>query len=84
MSDQPSVIGTFVTGKLAIHLGPHVARMAVKAFAEKAVSRKPEELTQADLPKLIEAMRPMLTVMIGKEPGTAVLQEISKEYRLPV
>lgn len=82
MSDQPTVIGTYVTGKLAVHLGPNVARMAVKTFAQKAVNRKPEELTHGDLPQLIEAMRPMLTVMIGKDPGEAVLKEISREYRL--
>lgn len=81
---ESSVIGTFITGKLATHLGPNVARMAVKTFAQKAVNRKPEELTHADLPHLIEAMRPMLTVMIGKDPGDAVLHEISREYRLAV
>lgn len=82
MSDQGSVIGNFVANKLAVHLGPNVARMAVKAFAQKAVNRKPDELTNADLPQLMAAMRPMLTVMIGKDPGEAVLQEISREYRI--
>ena len=81
---ESSVIGTFVAGKLAVHLGPNVARMAVKAFAQKAVNRKPEELTHADLPQLMEAMRPMLTVMIGKDPGETVLKEISREYRIQV
>ena len=82
MSKEPAVVGNYITGKLSVHLGPNVARMAVKAFAQKAVNRKPEELTDADLPHLIEAMRPMLTVMIGKAPGEAVLAEISREYRL--
>lgn len=82
MSDSRS-IADFVAARIAVHLGPNVARMAVKAFAQKAVNRKPEELTLTDLPRLIESMRPMLTVMIGREPGEVVLADIAKEYGLP-
>jgi hypothetical protein len=75
-------VGDFIASRLAIHLGPNVARMAVKTFSLKALSLKPEELTVGDLPSLTAAMRPMLTVMIGREPGEAVLREISREYGL--
>ena len=75
-------IAEFVTGRLAIHLGPNVARMAVKTFAQKAVALKPEQLTLADVPRLIEAMRPMLHVMVGRDPGEVVLSEIAREYQV--
>jgi len=74
-------VGDVVTKRLSVHLGPNVARMAVKAFAQKALARKPEELTSAQVPQLIEALRPMLVVMIGKEPSTVVLDEIARECR---
>lgn len=78
---MPEPVGDLVTKKLSVHLGPHVARTAVKAFAQKALSRKPEEITPAHVPALLEAMRPMLVVMIGKEPSGVVLDEIAREYR---
>ena len=76
---MPEPVNEVVTRKLSVHLGPNVARMAVKTFAQKAVSRKPEELTPAEVPQLIEALRPMLVVMIGKSPSEAVLAEIARD-----
>ena len=75
-------IGDIIAETLSIHLGPNVARMAVKTFAQKAVARKPEELTAAELPALVEAMRPMLVVMIGMNPSEAVLGEIERACRV--
>lgn len=72
-------VSEVVTRKLSVHLGPNVARMAVKAFAQKAVARTPEELTAAEVPQLVEALRPMLVVMIGKSPSEAVLAEITRD-----
>ena len=76
-------VADVITQKLAVHLGPNVARMAVKTFSAKAVSRKPEELTILDVPALIEAMRPMLAVMIGREPSVVVLEEIALVFGTP-
>ena len=76
---MPEQIGDAVVRKLSVHLGPNVARMAVKTFAQKALDRRPEEITNSELPELIEAMRPMLVVMIGKEPSGAILDEIARE-----
>jgi hypothetical protein len=72
-------ISDCLAGKLAVHLGPNVAKMAVKTFAQKALSRKPEEITAEQVPALIEAIRPMLVVMIGREPSAVVLDEIRRE-----
>lgn len=78
---MPEPVGEAVTKRLSVHLGPNVARMAVKAFAQKALASKPEDLTPAQLPQLIEALRPMLVVMIGKDPSQVVLDEIANQYR---
>jgi hypothetical protein len=82
MSELP-VIAEIVTRKLSAHLGPHVARVAVRTFAEKMFARKPEEITAAELPALFEAMRPMLAVMIGRHPSEVVLGEIARECGAP-
>ena len=79
MSEQNG-IADIVVGKLSVHLGPNVARVAIKTFAQKAVARKPEELTRADVPNLLEAMRPMLAVMIGKEAGQVALDDIARAF----
>lgn len=71
-------INAVLQAKLATHLGPNVARMAVKSFAQKELGRKPEELTAADMPQLIAALRPMLVVMIGKDPTQVVLDDLSR------
>lgn len=81
MSERPP-IAEYLCTRLSVHLGPNVARMAVKTFAMKSVNKKPEELTVPDLPQLIAAIRPMLTVMIGKEPSEVVIKDVSREYRL--
>jgi len=78
MSDV--VVGDLVAQKLSVHLGPNVARMAVKTFAGK-IGASSAEITMANLPQLIDALRPMLVVMIGKEPSEAVLGEIARDCR---
>lgn len=75
------MVGDQVAQKLSVHLGPNVARMAVKTFAQKVGAASPEQITLANLPQLIDALRPMLVVMIGKEPSEAVLGEIARDCR---
>jgi len=74
--DEP--ISETVIAKLAVHLGPHVARMTVKLFAKKVGVPGHEQLTRAHLPKLIAEIRPMLNVMIGKGPGESVVADIER------
>lgn len=78
---ETGAIAALIVSKLSVHLGPNVAKIAIKTFAQKSVARKPEELTVVDMPKLLEAMRPMLAVMIGKDAGQVVLDEITAEVR---
>jgi hypothetical protein len=73
------VVGDLIAARLSFHLGPNVARMAVKTFAQQALACTPEQVTPAEVPRLIEAMRPMLAVMMGKDPSRVVLDEIARD-----
>ena len=75
MPDPP--IADAVIARLSAHLGPHVAKMAIRSFAKKADVRH-EQITAAHVPRLIQEIRPMLTVMIGKGPSEAVVAEIER------
>jgi hypothetical protein len=71
-------IAETVIAKLSVHLGPNVARMALKSFARKVGVQGHDQLTAAHLPRLIEDIRPMLNVMIGKGPSESVVAEIER------
>ena len=73
---EPAIADAIIA-KLSIHLGPHVARMALKSFAKK-VDLPGERLTAAHVPGLIQDIRPMLNVMIGKGPSEAVVADIER------
>ena len=68
-------LGDAVIAKLAVHLGPNVARMSVDRFMKK---KGLPQLTAADLPALIAELKPMLNVMIGKGPSDSVVAEIER------
>jgi hypothetical protein len=66
-----------IAERLAVYLGPHTARAAVKTFSMKALGRGPETLTLADVPKVQEALRPMLRTFVGSVQAEVVLEQIS-------
>lgn len=73
---MPEPFAETVISKLSVHLGPHVARMTVKSFAKKVGGQ--EQLTADHLPRLLEEIRPMLNVMIGKGAGDSVVADIER------
>ena len=64
-----------IIDKLSVYLGPHVAKMAIRSFSRKTGQ---QNLTAAHLPGLIEEIRPILNVMIGKGPSEAVVADIER------
>jgi hypothetical protein len=68
-----------VTERLAQFLGPHTSRVAVKSFSMRALGRGPETLTFADLPALLDALRPMLKTMIGAQRSELLLRDLARE-----
>ena len=79
MTGQGTRISEIIVRHLAVHLGPNSAKIALKTFAQKTTGHNPEELTTHDVPKLLDGVRPMLAVMIGKDASVAVIDAILKE-----
>lgn len=77
---RPSVADV-VAARLATYLGPNTGRIAVKTFAQKALGRGPETLTVDDIPKLQDALRPLLRTFVGRAQAEALLQQIADEVR---
>jgi hypothetical protein len=71
-----------VAEQLAIYLGPFTARSAVKTFALKALKKTPEELTTADIPQLLVALRPMLRTLVGGRKSEDILSSLEREFNL--
>lgn len=67
-----------VEERLAVFLGPHTARNAVKTFSEKAVGKAPEMLERGDMPKLLAALRPMLRTLLGASQSEVLLRRINE------
>ncbi len=79
MTQPPRAIADKIAEKLAVYLGPHTARVAVKTFSMKALGRGPETLTRLDMPRLLAALRPMLRTFVGKAHAETVLAQIQED-----
>ena len=78
MSETASVAAIFAR-HLAAYLGEHTAPMAIKTFAKRALGLAPDELRLPDTSKLLEAMRPMLSTLIGKQRAEEVAMLIRRD-----
>lgn len=70
-----------VAQQLAPYLGPFNAKIAVRTFAQKAVRLAPEAVTVRHLPTLLEALRPMLNTLVGRDSTESLLEKIRREVR---
>jgi hypothetical protein len=61
---------------LTAHLGPSTARTAVRTFSTRALGVAPHEVSLADAPRLLEALRPMLRTLLGAAPAEELLAGI--------
>lgn len=75
-------IAEIVADRMAVYLGPHTARVAVKTFSVKALGRGPETLTKADIPALAKALRPMLRTLVGRSTCEVILEQIDRDLGL--
>lgn len=76
-------IGLEIERALAVYVGPHTARMAVQTFSKQALGRGPETMTRVDVPRVLEALRPMLAAFIGRMQTEVVLRDIQKTVENP-
>ena len=58
-------------------LGDFTAKMALQTAALRSVKRPVDTLTAADLPALIEGLKPMLNTFLGAARAKAVLEELA-------
>lgn len=72
-------IASIIADHLAVYLGAHTAKVAVKTFSQRTLGRGQETLTPADLPKLFDALRPMMNTLIGRKQCDAVLEKLRME-----
>lgn len=68
---------------LAVYLGRHTASLALKTFSKSSLGRGPETLTRVDVPKLLDALRPMLAAFIGRAQAAVVMKEIQANVERP-
>jgi hypothetical protein len=69
-----------IAARLALYLGPHTARVALKTFADRIGGQAPEALTRAQVPELLAALRPMLRTLLGRERAEGVVRQLSQEF----
>ncbi|HVO19033.1 MAG TPA: hypothetical protein VMU15_07245 [Anaeromyxobacter sp.] len=70
-----------IAERLAAYLGPNTAQVAVRTFAGRACGCLPHELTRNDVPRLVEALRPMLRTLLGGDGAEELLQRVSEDFR---
>jgi hypothetical protein len=80
--DQPTQVAETIAARMAVYLGPHTARIAVKTFTQRALGRGPDSLELPDVPELLAALRPMLRTLVGHSQCEIVLQRIERELGL--
>jgi hypothetical protein len=68
-----------IESRLTPLLGRHTAANAVRTFSRSALGKSPAELTVADLPPLLRALRPMLRVLCGVAVAQALLDGLREE-----
>lgn len=78
MSETISVATVFAR-HLATYIGQHTAPMAIKTFAKQALGVAPDQLRVPDTVKLLEAMRPMLSTLIGRQRAEEVALLIQRD-----
>ena len=60
-------------------LGDFSARMALRNAAQRTFKRPPEQLTRAEVPALLEGLKPTLITLLGSVQAGAVLAELKKD-----
>jgi hypothetical protein len=68
--------------QMAVYLGPHTARVAVKTFSLKALGRGPETLTVGDVPAVTKALRPMLRTLVGRVTCEVIIEQINRDLEI--
>ncbi len=71
-----------VRDRLAVYLGPHTARNALRTFSEKTLGCSPETISSAQAQKLLDALRPMLKTLVGAAQCDRIVSQLHIELEL--
>lgn len=83
MTEPANDLAEEIVGALAVYVGRHTASVAVKTFSKEALGRGPETLGRVDVPKLLDAIRPMLAAFVGRAQAQIVLEQIQTKVEHP-
>ena len=70
-----------VVQRLAELLGPAAAQSTLNTFCKQKVGVKPESLTAAQMPLVLPALKPLLSVMVGVARAEAMIASMLKEFQ---
>jgi hypothetical protein len=70
-------VAEIIQKHIAVHLGPHTAKMAVRMAADKS-GLAPDAVQPSDVSKVIEELHPMLNVLVGRARAQQTLDEITR------
>jgi hypothetical protein len=69
-----------MTEELGRWLGPLTARAAVRLAAIRTLNVSAERVTPADVPKVLESLRPMLDTLLGGEHAARVIDDVARRF----
>lgn len=68
--------------RLAVYLGPHTAKSALRTFADKTLRIPPEQMSASEARQLVEALRPMLKTLVGAAQCDRIVSQLYLELEL--
>lgn len=68
--------------RLAVYLGPHTAKSALRTFADKTLRIPPEQMSAREAQQLVEALRPMLKTLVGAAQCDRIVSQLNLELEL--
>lgn len=77
----PPSVSEQVVERLAPYLGDFNAQVWVKVVAQRNLGIEPEDLSVAELPNLLEGLRPSLNTFMGRSAADELLKKVSREVR---
>jgi hypothetical protein len=69
-----------IAAELEPLLGPNTARTAIRVFAKHALGVAPEQIRPAEVPKVLDALRPMLNTLLGAARACLVRDAIARRF----
>ena len=68
--------------RLAVFVGPHTARNAIKTVSMRDLGIAPEQISAGQAIELLAALRPMLNVLVGRASCQQILAQLAVELGL--